>query len=76
MKKNLLRIFCIVLALTMLVGLMPVLAAEDDVTVYVSVSEQGVLAETKDGAPAAQLEVAALPKPLPTKSLISPRSTP
>ena len=58
MKKNLLRIFCIVLALTMLVGLMPVLAAEDDVTVYVSVSEQGVLAETKDGAPAAQLEVA------------------
>ena len=57
MKKNLLRIFCILLTLTMLVGLTPVLAA-DDITVYVSVSEQGVLAETKDGAPAAQLEVA------------------
>ena len=56
MKKNLLRIFCIVLALTMLVGLMPVLAA-DEVTVYVSVSAQGVLAETKDGEPAAQLKV-------------------
>ena len=57
MKKNLLRIFCILLALTMLVGLMPVLAAEDDVTVYVSVSDQGVLAETKDGKPAARLAV-------------------
>lgn len=56
MKKNLLRIFCILLALTMLVGLMPVLAA-DDITVYVSVSEQGVPAQTKDGKPAAQLAV-------------------
>ncbi|MBR5702380.1 MAG: hypothetical protein IKX47_07915, partial [Oscillospiraceae bacterium] len=57
MKKNLLRIFCILLTLTMLVGLMPVLAAEDDVTVYVSVSDQGVAAETKDGGVAAQLAV-------------------
>ena len=56
MKKNLLRIFCIVLALTMLVGLMPVLAA-DEVTVYVSVSAQGALAQTKDGKPAVQLAV-------------------
>ena len=48
MKKNLLRIFCILLALTMLVGLTPVLAA-DDITVYVSVSDQGVPAQTKDG---------------------------
>ena len=57
MKKNLLRIFCIVLALTMLVGLMPVLAAEDDITVYVSVSDQGSIGVTKDGGPAAMLEV-------------------
>ncbi len=57
MKKNLLRIFCIVLALTMLVGLMPVLAAEDDITVCVTVSDQGVLAETKDGGVAAMLPV-------------------
>ena len=56
MKKNLLRIFCIVLALTMLVGLMPVLAAED-VTVYVSVSDQGSIGVTKDGGPAAMLAV-------------------
>ena len=56
MKKNLLRIFCIVLALTMLVGLMPVLAA-DEVTVYVSVSDQGVPAQTKDGEAAVQLAV-------------------
>ena len=56
MKKNLLRIFCIVLTLAMLVGFMPVLAAEE-ITVYVSVSAQGALAETKDGGAAAQLEV-------------------
>ena len=56
MKKNLLRIFCIVLALTMLVGLMPVLAA-DDISVFVSVSQQGVPALTKDGKPAVLMEV-------------------
>ena len=56
MKKNLLRIFCILLALTMLVGLMPVLAA-DEITVYVSVSAQGAPAETKDGGAAVQLAV-------------------
>lgn len=56
MKKYLARVFCIVLALTMLVGLMPVLAA-DEVTAYVSVSAQGAPALTKDGAPAAQLKV-------------------
>ena len=56
MKKNLLRIFCLVLTLTMLVGLMPVLAA-DDITVYVSVSDQGSIGVTKDGGPAALLEV-------------------
>ncbi len=56
MKKNLLRIFCIVLTLTMLVGLMPVLAA-DEISVFVSVSAQGAPALTKDGEPAVLMEV-------------------
>jgi nucleoid-associated protein YgaU len=56
MKKNLLRVFCLVLVLTMVLGVIPAMAA-NDVTVYVSVSDQGVPAVTKDGKPAVQLAV-------------------
>ena len=56
MKKNLMRVFCLVLVLTMVLGVIPALAA-GDVTVYVSVSDQGAPAVTKDGQPAVQLAV-------------------
>ena len=56
MKKNLLRVFCLVLVLTMVLGVIPAMAA-NDVTVYVSVSDQGEFALTKDGKPAAKLMV-------------------
>jgi len=56
MKKNLLRVFCLVLVLTMLVGVLPALAA-NDISVFVSVSAQGAPALTKDGKPAVLMEV-------------------
>ena len=56
MKKNLLRVFCLVLVLTMVLGVIPAMAA-NDVTVYVSVSDQGAPAVTKDGKPAVLLAV-------------------
>ena len=56
MKKNLIRVFCLVLILTLAVGVLPAMAA-DEITVYVSVSAQGVPAQTKDGAPASLLAV-------------------
>ena len=56
MKKNLLRVFCLVLVLTMLAAILPVMAA-DEITVFVSVSAQGAPAQTKDGKPAALLPV-------------------
>lgn len=56
MKKNLFRAFCLVLVLTFVLGVLPAMAA-GDITVYVSVSDQGALALTKDGTPAAHLEL-------------------
>ena len=56
MKKNLLRIFCLMLVLTVLVGVLPALAA-DEISVFVNVSAGGHTALTKDGKPAVMMEV-------------------
>ena len=56
MKKNLLRVFCLMLVLTMLAGLLPALAA-DEISVFVNVSAGGHTALTKDGKPAVMMEV-------------------